>query len=145
MIVNSTNSDDSQEALGARLALVRAESGLTQMAFAQTIGLSARAYHYYERGLRKMPIDAIDRLAATYDVDLNWLIRGFGQSAITDMDAEIEAFALGLFEYLEVSRAKVRPKKSAAIVSRWYKFIREGKAVSAEDVQVWVDFVRTDE
>ena len=73
MIAKLQNGKDKRAALGARLAIVRVEAGLTQDSFAKSIGLSPRAYHYYERGQRSMPIEAIDRIGEVYGVDMNWL------------------------------------------------------------------------
>lgn len=145
MVVKPTWKDDDLVAIGARLALVRGETRLTQQAFAKSIGLSLRAYHYYEQGKRNMPLEAINRVSSIYEVDLNWLLRGLDKGSLADVGPMIEEFAKDLYDYLEVSGSKIRAESFAAIVSRWYYRAREGKAVSAEDVQVWVDFLRTDE
>lgn len=63
-------------ALGRRLAAVRAETGLSQTAFAKALGLSLRAYANYERGEREMPVALFRALYKTYGIDPGWLLNG---------------------------------------------------------------------
>ena len=45
--------------IGARLAITRNETGLSQTEMAKEIGVSLRAYHSYEKGDRGLPIEAL--------------------------------------------------------------------------------------
>lgn len=143
MFSKVNSNDDVLKEVGARLTLVRGESRLTQDAFSKSIGLSARAYHYYERGQRSMPVQALVQVSELYEVDLNWLIRGLDKGELADVSGEIEQFATELYEYLESGEIKVPAASFGAIVSRWYSATRMGKKISNEDVQIWVDLLRT--
>ena len=56
--------------IGARLAITRNETGLSQTDMAKEIGVSLRAYHSYEKGERGLPIEALVLLFSTI-----WLYR----------------------------------------------------------------------
>ena len=68
--------------LGQRLMAVRATSGLSQGAFADTLGLSLRAYANYERGEREMPVALFRALYETYGIDPVWLLDGQGEQPV---------------------------------------------------------------
>lgn len=68
--------------LGQRLVAVRATSGLSQGAFADTLGLSLRAYANYERGEREMPVALFRALYETYGIDPIWLLDGQGEQPV---------------------------------------------------------------
>jgi|SRR6185312_1924349 len=68
--------------LGQRLVAVRADTGLSQGAFADTLGLSLRAYANYERGEREMPVALFRALYETYGIDPIWLLDGPGEQPI---------------------------------------------------------------
>lgn len=90
-----------------------------------------------------MPIEALARISEQYEVDLNWLVRGLDKGDLSDVSQDIEQFAADLFDYMQASGAKMRTDNFKAIVGRWYQAARDGKKVTAEDIQIWVDIVRT--
>lgn len=68
--------------LGQRLMAVRATTGLSQGAFADTLGLSLRAYANYERGEREMPVALFRALYEAYGIDPIWLLAGPGEQPV---------------------------------------------------------------
>lgn len=68
-------------ALGARLAEVRVESGLSQAEFAARLGVSLRAYQSYERAEREPPLTLAIRLYQEFGVSPLWLALGPDASA----------------------------------------------------------------
>ena len=61
-------------AFGERLATVRAGQGLNQTDFAESLGLSPRAYANYERGEREAPLAVLRTLYDVYGIDPAWMI-----------------------------------------------------------------------
>jgi len=80
--MSSIASADQNDALGQRLVTVRATTGLSQSAFADTLGLSLRAYANYERGEREMPVALFRALYETYGIDPVWLLAGPGEQPV---------------------------------------------------------------
>lgn len=74
--VSSLATTDQNLALGKRLLTVRAATGLSQQAFAVSLGLSPRAYANYERGEREMPVVLFRVLCNEHGIDPLWLLAG---------------------------------------------------------------------
>ena len=62
--------------MGARLLALRKQLRLTQVEFAERLGLAPRAYANYERGERELPTDGIRRLYQEFNVDPLWVLEG---------------------------------------------------------------------
>ncbi len=60
--------------LGARIAQVRKERGLTQVQLAETLGISQQQMASFEVGRRKLPISALAPLARALTVTLEELV-----------------------------------------------------------------------
>jgi phage repressor protein C with HTH and peptisase S24 domain len=73
-----------------RYKFVLTQSGLSKTAFAKSIGISRSHNYHLERGTQKPPRDVLERLATVYNVNLNWLIHGKGQSGLDAETVEIE-------------------------------------------------------
>jgi phage repressor protein C with HTH and peptisase S24 domain len=73
-----------------RYKFVLTQSGLSKTAFAESIGISRSHNYHLERGTQKPPRDVLERLATVYNVNLNWLIHGKGQSGLDAETVEIE-------------------------------------------------------
>lgn len=80
--MSSIASPDQNDDLGQRLTAVRGTTGLSQGAFADTLGLSLRAYANYERGEREMPVALFRALYETYGIDPIWLLAGPGEQPV---------------------------------------------------------------
>lgn len=70
--------------IGARLAHVRARSGLSQAAFAETLGSTHKTYARWERGIREIGVDGLQALISQ-GWNANWLLTGIGPERIEDM------------------------------------------------------------
>jgi transcriptional regulator with XRE-family HTH domain len=64
--------------IGERLLAVRKANDLSQKDFADSLGLSARAYQNYERGEREISKELIRAIFEVYRIDPVWLILGEG-------------------------------------------------------------------
>ncbi len=62
-----------------RILALREDSDLTQEEVAKVLHVAQTTYSEYERGLIRIPIDYLIRLAVFYDVDMNYIC-GFGSS-----------------------------------------------------------------
>ena len=57
-----------------RLLEIRNQRGLLQKDIAKDIGISLRAYRYYETGERNPDSDTILKICQCYGIDANWLL-----------------------------------------------------------------------
>jgi transcriptional regulator with XRE-family HTH domain len=80
--MSSIASPEQNVDLGQRLMAVRTATGLSQGVFADTLGLSLRAYANYERGEREMPVALFRALYETYGIDPVWLLAGPGEQPV---------------------------------------------------------------
>lgn len=63
--------------IGERLAAVRAAfSDLNQRDWAQRHGFNQTQYNNWERGARRIPIEAAEKLCETYGLTLDFVYRG---------------------------------------------------------------------
>ena len=130
-------------ALGSRLAVIRAESRMTQAEFAEELGISARAYHLYECGKRSMPAKTLMDISKLHDVDMNWLLRGLGTSKLDDHSAEIREFIFSLDKYLDRTETKLPSENLAALISSAINRLLKGEKIDIESVHLAVDTFRT--
>lgn len=62
--------------LGARLADLRREQGLTQAQVAERLGVSQQTVNSFEKGRRRIPVSALPELAKLLDVSIEEFIEG---------------------------------------------------------------------
>lgn len=63
--------------IGHRLVAVRkAFSGLTQRAWADKHGFAPTQYNNWEKGARRIPVEAAERLCEAYGLTLDFIYRG---------------------------------------------------------------------
>lgn len=62
------------KALGARIAQLRREQGITQVQFAEILGVSQQAVHSYEMAERRVPVSKLPVLANALAVSIEELI-----------------------------------------------------------------------
>lgn len=74
--------------VGARVRAVRKELGLTTRAFGKAIGVSHSFVSVVERGLNRPSMELLRGLAEQYQVDLNWLLTGRGETRRTEGGVE---------------------------------------------------------
>lgn len=128
--------------LGARLAIVRSEIGLSQARLAAELGVSLRAYQSYEKGSRGIPIEALAKLNRSFKVDLNWVLMGIGSARVEHDLAALERFEIELDQYLVSNKIAIRSEKRGAIVSKWYGSLLDGKTLEMSDVYTWIELLK---
>ncbi|MCG7518965.1 helix-turn-helix domain-containing protein [Ruegeria sp. Ofav3-42] len=62
--------------IGERIEVVRNKSGLSQEAFAETLGISRNSYFKYIRGHRAIPSDVFSAILEKYGTHPAWLHEG---------------------------------------------------------------------
>ena len=62
--------------LGARIAALRREAGLSQTELAGRLGISASAIGMYEQGRREPAVQMLVRLAEEFNVTVDYLLTG---------------------------------------------------------------------
>lgn len=85
-LYHKATTDLDRVAIGRRLAELRERLSLTQDAFAETLGVSRRAYVNYERGEREIPVGLVKALYDTYHVDFMWLLTGVASQDLTPIE-----------------------------------------------------------
>lgn len=99
--------------LSIRLKELRETLGLSQLAFAESIGLKQQTYSAYEKGTNKPPIDVIIKIEEEYRVSLDWLC-GFTNlpkekiNLSTCADVLHLLFELGTLDGIEIDNGFVR-------------------------------------
>lgn len=117
-------------AIGQRIAAIRANSGLSQNEFAESVGLSPRAYGNYERGEREMPVALFKILCESYSIDPVWLLTGPGLEPIRvttrRVDGELlETLIRMIEEWLIKNRRALKPDKKARLIRLAYEHCSE--------------------
>lgn len=74
--MSKLTTDDERKGFGQRLLLVRMWAYQPQFEFAETLGLSSRAYANYERGEPEMPTAVLLQLYERFKVDPVWVLTG---------------------------------------------------------------------
>lgn len=63
--------------IGHRLTAIRMHfGGLTQKAWAEKNGFNHTQYNHWEKGTRRIPVDASERLSDSYGLTLDFIYRG---------------------------------------------------------------------
>ncbi|MBN8736346.1 MAG: helix-turn-helix transcriptional regulator [Xanthomonadales bacterium] len=120
-------------ALGARLAAVRAATGLSQNAFAESLGVSPRAYVNYERGEREMPVALFRTLYEIRGIDPAWLLVGPEAEPVRALERQLDLELLEelmriVEEALRRAHKTLKPAKKARLVGLAYaRCIRSGQ------------------
>lgn len=84
--------------LGHRLKRARTEKRFTQMEVAKILGISHGTLSGYERNYRDPDTETLSKLAALYDVSLDWLLTGeTSESSVENtIKTDLETFAYRL-------------------------------------------------
>jgi transcriptional regulator with XRE-family HTH domain len=123
---------------GRRLSLVRSTTGLSQTGFAESLGLSLRAYANYERGEREAPVALFRALFEQYGIDPMWLLSGTEdapqKAAARAMDfALVERITRQIDARLAAVRKKMKPDHRARVLRALYALALErGRLTDAE-------------
>lgn len=116
--------------IGQRLTAVRATIALSQGAFAETLGLSLRAYANYERGEREMPVALFRALYEAYGIDPVWLLDGPGEQPVKAATRATDvALVDRIIDWVDTELAsmgrKLRPEQRLRILKAAYALSAE--------------------
>ena len=128
--MSKLSTHESNFAIGRRIAAIRSGSGLSQNEFAESLGLSTRAYANYERGEREMPVALFKALCESYRIDPVWLLVGPGSEPVRVMARRVdgdllEAILRMVDEWLAKHRRTLKPEKKARLVRLAYEHCGE--------------------
>lgn len=95
--------------IGPRVRKVRKDAGLSQKAFAETIGYTLMQINYVENGKTKPSHEFIRKVCAKFAVSANWLLSGEGEEKIKEPEKVDDK----LIEWLnahpdEITRLKIK-------------------------------------
>lgn len=83
--------------IGARLARIRSEAGLSQTAFAEALGVTHKSYVRWERGIREIGVDGLQALISK-GWSANWLLTGEGPERLEGQPASDSAASQAVSE-----------------------------------------------
>lgn len=142
--MSSTTQPLDKELIGRRLRAVRDRHGLSQDAFAESVGASKRAYANYERGEREVPIGVVKAVLDLYGVEPVWLLSGTSTEPIAAGAGQVD-FRLIVQITSELDRQlaeaghRLRDEHKARVVKALYLLALEKGRVTPEKVASVVD------
>lgn len=68
--------NSSLPAIAERLVITREAMGLSQAEFCRQAGIAANSYNQYEKGKRRLNLDAGLRMCERFGYTLDWIYRG---------------------------------------------------------------------
>lgn len=124
--MSSIATEDDKKAMGARLARIRADSGLNQIDFAACIGVHPRAFANYERGERELPAMVVKAVVQNLRIDPLWLLSGPGAEPVRcgarrlDLDL-LEEIVTMIEAWLTKNRRSLAPTKKGRVIRLAYE------------------------
>lgn len=79
--------------MNARIKQIRRELGLTQMEFAERIGLKQNSIALIESGKRNISDQAVLSICREYGINEEWLRTGHGEKMVPETTDELDALA----------------------------------------------------
>ncbi len=120
---------DDNLAIGGRLLAAREAQRLSQVEFAERLGLSPRAYQNYERGERETPTMVLTALHAEFGIDPLWVLVGPGPDprklAASAKPDVLEQVVIAVENHLKRTRKQLTPAKKARLVKVLYLQFRD--------------------
>lgn len=109
-----------------RLALVRKEAGLILTDFSKKLGVSRRAYIYYENGERDVPISVVLKLEEDFDILSTWLLTGKGPKTSDIRDQNLLSALEVTDAFITKNKLKLKPNEAAELVYMLWELFNEG-------------------
>jgi len=103
-------------AIHERLAQVRKDTKLTQVAFAKNLRVSRAAYLSYELGERLLPSSLILKLIEEYSINADWLLSGQGAKTPELHNENIKIAVAAVRTFAKAKKLKINPKREARLV-----------------------------
>lgn len=132
--------DDFNSEVGIRLAAIRAASGLTQVQFSESIGLSDRAYSNYERGIREIPTTVLRALMDVHNIDPVWMINGDEVEPEYLVERKLDQQLLA--EVFDVVSRELKAAKLTFTAAKFGKFLYYAYGYAAEERTVSTRHIR---
>lgn len=122
-------SPDENILIGERLAAARELQRLSQVEFAEQLGLSPRAYQNYERGERELPSTVLTALHAVFDIDPLWVLIGQSRdsrkSSAPNKADVLEVVVVAVETHLQRVHKTMAPAKKARLIKLLYVHFQE--------------------
>lgn len=125
----SASQDLDTRSIAARIKQVRADTGLSQAAFASALGVPFRTVQGYEAGERDVSAAFLDRLNSVFGINPLWLLRGAGHKKSRLGNDELAEILTGLLDRWDSSPVKLTNREKAD------DFIRVVAFLEADDAQ----------
>lgn len=122
---------DDNLAIGGRLVAAREAQRLSQVEFAERLGISPRAYQNYERGEREMPTTVLTALHAEFGIDPLWVLVGPRKLTASTKPDVLEEVIIGVETHLQRTHKKLTPAKKARLIKVLYLQFRDKAKVDA--------------
>lgn len=128
--------------MAQRFLSVRIEEGLSQQAFADSLGISLRAEQNYERGVRRLPAEVLLALARTYRIDPLWVLDGPDEHARTlaptgGLDHELLLRAIKVVKTAAAANdGRLDDEEFATWIGAVYRFYLENPSASGAEILV---------
>ena len=90
--------------VGERIKIIRSKLNLSQKEFAEKLNIKQNMLSYYESGRSQPPIDVVEKISITFNINTNWLLTGRGDIFIGDNKSRPEEKGI---IYLPVLNTKV--------------------------------------
>lgn len=90
--------------VGERIKIIRSELNLSQKEFAEKLSIKQNMLSYYESDRSQPPIDVVEKISVTFNINTNWLLTGRGDIFINDNKSRPEENGI---IYLPVLNTKV--------------------------------------
>lgn len=128
--------------IGARLAVIRSQNGLSQKEIAERLGVPARTYQNYELGIREVSTEVLQALLREFGASPAWIISG--SDAVIDQEAEktLEKVIVDIENIVAECDAIILPQKKAALIIKSYKRLMDGKDLSVGEISDWIEFAK---
>jgi len=126
--------------VGQRLAVIRAEIGFSQNAFADSLGISPHTYANYERGTRETPSALLRTLLEVHGIDPVWVLAGPEPNAVHAVErrlnlALLEEVVRMVERSLHHAGKKLSPDKKARLIRLAYERCMHGGKTDARGIR----------
>lgn len=102
--------------MGKRLAMVRENSGLKQIPFAEALEVSQGGYNTYERGQREIPVRVLRALHVKFNVNAVWMMTGQGSPYNRDVVDLYHQVTTTVDAYIAQQQSQVDPDKRLKLI-----------------------------
>lgn len=125
--------------VGERLAIVRAQAGLSQKEMGERLSVSWRSYQNYELGMREPPLDMVSAVCEEFSVRFAWLIDGKGgQRSQRDFEG-LRRIVERVNDTAESKQISLGNASRADIIVRLFKRLDDGFDVSDTEIHDYIE------